>query len=176
MALIVEDGTGIRLADAYISQADATTYWGDRPHDPNSALWVNATSDNKNGAIVEATAFLDAKYNKHYKGVKAGSIQGREFPRTGSEDADGMPLPAMPKELTWATAELAVRALSARLSPDVETPGVIKSFEETMGPMGEKTTYENGSRQQEKFGFVELMLQPILKSSINGNPPQWNWK
>ena len=58
MALIVEDGTGVSGANAYISRADFLTYHADR-NNTGAVVLTPAVID---AAILYATEYLDSKY------------------------------------------------------------------------------------------------------------------
>ena len=45
------------------------------------------------GAIREATSFIDGAYGPYYRGVRRGYVQGLLWPRTGACDDAGYPLP-----------------------------------------------------------------------------------
>lgn len=171
MALIVEDGSGRYGADAYASVDDVTAYWGNRPHSALSAQWTDASSTHREGAIREATAYLDATYYLRYRGVaKMGENQGLQWPRADANDDEFYDLPPIPKELVNATSELAVRALAEQLSPDADQHQHVKRVLEKVGSIQTETEYIGGDSLEQKFGFVENMLAPILKVTRG-----WEW-
>lgn len=61
MALTVETGAGVAGADSYGSNAGALAYWVARPHSSFAATVAAADSDDLDGALREATQYLDAK-------------------------------------------------------------------------------------------------------------------
>lgn len=171
MALTVETGDGIPGAESYVSVVDADAYWANLPHDALSATWTAASTSNKEGSLREASAYLDAIYGQRYRGYRSGYIQGLQWPRTDTMDEEGYPLPNLPRELKDATCALAVRALSARLASDETNEGSIKSVKEKVGPIEVATEYHNGTQLQQKYGFVEGMIGPLLKVDLH-----WSWK
>ncbi len=58
MTLVVEDGTGITNANAYVSVAAADSYFAAR----NNTVWSSKTTAEKEAAILYATSFLDAAF------------------------------------------------------------------------------------------------------------------
>jgi len=172
MSLIPETGVGVVGADTYASQAYIDAYWVARPHDAKAALWAAATSVNKDGAAREATAFIDATYGPHCLGTRSGTLQGLLWPRTGAKDAAGYDLPGLPAELQRAVAELAGRAISARLSADAKRAGAVKRNKvDTI----EQEFFE-GASTETKFGFVAGLLAPVLDGTQPGaSSAKWAW-
>lgn len=172
MALTVEDSSGVYGADSYESRANILAYWVARPHDALAATVAAADVDDVDGAAREATAWLDAEFGSHYRGVRKGHVQGLLWPRTGAKDGAGYDLLAVPQELKRATAELTARALAARLAPDLERGGMIKR--EKIGPLEQE--FFEGASVDTRYGFVAKMLAPILDGTQPGAPrTSWNW-
>ena len=135
MALVVETGAGVHNADAYTTRMEVSTYWSKHPHDSLATAWTEASDANKDGAVREATAYLDAVYGPHYRGRRKGRVQGLLWPRTDAFDEDGYDLPDLPKELARAVSELAPRALSSRLAPDSDRNLSIAKEKRKVGPL-----------------------------------------
>lgn len=170
MALTVEDGTGVVGADSYASLSFANAYWANRPHSSSSTTWSGATDVNKEGALREATSYLDAVYGQAYRGYRRGNLQGLQWPRTNALDDAGWPLPDLPMEIQWATVELAVRALGSSLAADADVAGSIKRKREKVGPIEEETEYQFGSSPYKRFGAVESLLEAVTKKRLS-----WAW-
>lgn len=175
MALTSETGTGVAGAESYGTVAGGTTYWGARSHMTLATTWTAADTSAKEGALREATGFLDAVYGPFYRGQRRGLVQGRLWPRINALDEAGMPLPGLPAELVAATYELAARALSARLMPDATIDGVIKRKREKVGPLEEETEYL-GATPAARYGYVAQMLGPILNGAQPGASGGWAWR
>lgn len=174
MALTVEDGTGIASAASYGSVSGADTYWGERPQNALSATWTAASTANKEGALREATDYLDASFSQYYRGKRAGRVQGLEWPRTDALDDSGVPLPGLPAELVKATYELAARALSGVLQADLARGGKVKR-ERVEGAI--EVEYMDGAPTQTSYGVVTMMLAPILNGTQPGvGSPSWHWR
>lgn len=102
MALIVEDGSNVTDADAYISLVDAEAYYLAY----NGAAWAGDDED-KEAAIRRATRYLD---NLKWKGQRVnGRAQSLDWPRYAVTDCDGSRIPAseIPIEVQRANALLA---------------------------------------------------------------------
>lgn len=176
MTVVAETGAGIPLANAYAAVATITAYWGERQNRAEYTAWTAATTAVKEGAAIEATAYLDATLGPYYRGIRSGYVQGLLFPRTGAKDDAGYPLPDLPPELVAATCELAGRAVTAVLSADSAVTGTIKSESVKAGPVASTTEYFSVTSQEPKFGFVSGLLAPILNGSQPGAPGgNWAW-
>jgi len=67
MTITVEDGTIVALANAWGSLADADTYHEDR----GNASWAAASDEDKEAAMIRATAGLESKYRERWIGFKS---------------------------------------------------------------------------------------------------------
>lgn len=149
MALIVEDGTGITGANAYIAQATADAYHLAR----GNADWAAATGDQKDAAIIKATMYLDAEYIPA-TGTRCLQAQGLAWPRYSAVDADGFSLDGIvPEAVKQATAELALRALAADIAPDT-APTVTK---ERIGEI--EIEYDPSRTERTRYTLVERILE-----------------
>ena len=177
MALTVEDGTGIQDADSYVSTADADTYWDNRQHTTFYTTWDAASTDEKEGALREATTHLDAIYGPYYIGIRRGRVQGLLWPRTGAHDDADYPLPDLPREIQDACCELAARAVSARLSEDVDRGGAVKRKREKIGEIEEETEFFDGATTHKRYGAVDGILAPLLTGAQPGSDGySWHWR
>lgn len=194
MALTVEDGTGVAGADSYFATDTADAYWLARPQDANAALWAAATQQRKEGAALESTAYLDATWGRLYRGVRKTTAQGLLWPRIDRCDlalscrhptladlvaaqalsdktllgSDGLALDALPTQVAAAAIELAARALSARLAPDKDETGWLKSRK--VGPI--EREWGGPGIPGGSYGFVDHLLGPVLVGLRNA---QWSW-
>ena len=176
MALIVETGAGIAGAESYNSVAEISAYWAKRGHTSFATAWAAATTANHEGAAREATDFLDAEYGAFYRGTRKGYIQGKMWPRTQAQDGTGYFLPALPPELKQAHAELAGRAISARLSSDADVAGFVQSTSVKVGSISESITYAGGTKLEKKFGFLDGIMAPLLDRVEPGSSASWAWR
>lgn len=170
MAITVEDGTGIASAESYVSVADADTYWGNRTHTAFYTAWDAATTATKEGALREASAYLDATWGQYYRGQRRGYVQGLMWPRSDALDNAGYPLPDLPPEIVAATNELAGRAISARLASDEAKGGKVKR--QKVGDI-EREFFE-GASVDKRYGSVNGILASVL-NGLQDDYPQWIW-
>jgi hypothetical protein len=135
MAFVVEDGTGLAEANAYIDVAYADAYFADR----GIAAWTGDASA-KEQAIVRATDYVDTVWGSRFRGGKSSQEQPLEWPRSAFD--------GLPAALVKATAEYAVRALSTTLLPDPEVSASGAMVIETsskVGPIEESFKYSEAA-------------------------------
>jgi len=99
MALIVEDGTGVASANSYDTVANAQAYFDLK------GTTITMTEE----ALINATQYLDLRFDLQYNGSQIGQDQSLAFPRTSFIDSKGHSRAAstMHKELLNATYETA---------------------------------------------------------------------
>lgn len=181
MALIVEDGTGKADAESYVSVADADTYVAN--YLGGDANWDAAADAAKEVALRKAQQYLDNRWQKRWRGERASDVyypgadvtvrQALEWPRYITDggspwwDSDEIPQP-----LINAQVELAVRALTTDLYPDVAAstvPPGIKSKSTKAGPVESSVEYHDtpaGVSAQAGapvFRKVDMLVRPLLQ-------------
>jgi H2-forming N5,N10-methylenetetrahydromethanopterin dehydrogenase-like enzyme len=98
MSLIIEDGTGIPDADAYISIPYVSQYFrGERLE-----AWETLTVDKQEDAIISATRYVDTAYE--WLGTQKTLEQGLQWPRDGVT-VGKFEIIGVPKAVKQATAE-----------------------------------------------------------------------
>jgi hypothetical protein len=167
MALEVEDGTAKANANAYVSAADADTYFTLRGNEN----WTDADTADKEAAIVRATFALDAKYGPSWVGVKKTQAQALQWPRiekkdstTGVTDADGYEIETtvVPQKVIDACCEVALIELTERfLSESVDRDSMVTS--ERVGPIS--TTWSSGAPTVTLYPHIDAMLQGLAGSA-----------
>lgn len=161
MALIVEDGTGLTDAEAYISVADADTYFAAR----GNAAWSALDEAGKEAALRLGFDYMGAVYGQRWKGCRVSATQAGDWPRDGV-CVDGYELPddEVPLQVARANAELAVRASAGSLLEDQGAQ--VKS--EQVGPIA--VSYMDGARQAIKYAAVDAMVAALLRGGANMVP------
>lgn len=103
MAFVVEDGTGLPLANALVSVEDADEILATNIH----SLWPSHDEDTKEKLIVWGTRLLIER--ARWKGTRVSLTSGTPFPRSGLKDADGVFYPDddVPEPVKIAVATLA---------------------------------------------------------------------
>lgn len=186
MAITVEDGTGLVAADAYISVADADTYF---LASANTA-WAAANTAAKEVAIVKATRYIEKRFGTKWKGLIASSEQALGWPRRYVYDELGTELvDRVPAQIARACAEYAVQALTNPLIPETIYPiadgapvpfGRINRKVDKVGPLYEETYYSTGGVHASKVGSgsslvdgdrvvqypeADFLIGPFIKST-----------
>lgn len=141
MALIVEDGTGLPDAEAYISVADADAYFAAR----GNAVWAALDTPQKEAALRLGADYMGAVYGPKWCGHRLTDGQALDWPRTGF---DGVPV-----VVARMNAELAARASQGPLMAD--EGAAVQS--ETVGPIS--VTYAKGSTGAVRYTAVESALR-----------------
>ena len=175
MALIVEDGSVVAGANAFVSVSDADSYHALR----GNSDWTNADDDAKAAAIVKATFYLD---RLRWKGIKTGQANPLAWPRYGDDVAGWnlMVLPAspymgvidedgydvgtatVPDKVKQACSELALRYVQgADPEPDLERGGQI--VEQKVDVI--TTRYAPGAPVVPVYTIVQRLLRGLLRSS-----------
>ncbi len=176
MTLTVEDGTGVAGSESYATTAYIDSYWAARPHRAEAATWDQARLNDKEGAAREATAYLDGTYGPHYRGKRAGYVQGLLWPRIEARDAMGELLPGLPPELQIAVAELSARALSAVLQADLDRGGYVMSESKQVDTIRKSVTYSSLAPVGKRYGVIDGLLAEILDGSQPNAPGNaWAW-
>lgn len=139
MAMVVQNSDGTASgANSYLSTAMFKDYHNDR-----GQSFGTATDDAIAGALVSATSYLDSRWSWNGK-RKAGRDQTTAFPRFDLYDTEGYYVTDVPREVQYAVAEYALRALTSPLAPDptvAATGFPVAATSESVGPISESVTY-----------------------------------
>lgn len=165
MTLVVEDGTGLSTAEAYISAADASTYHTAR----GNAAWAALASDAvREQMLRRATDYMGQVYRVRWAGNRVTTTQALDWPRVNVPMRDGpggrgsypsyYPSNAVPAAVARACAELALRASAAALIPD-EGQAVKRK---KVGPV--EVEYQDYSRATKTYRAIDNLLEPLLGS------------
>lgn len=165
MAFLLEDGTGIEGANAYIDVSYYRTHHIDR----GNAAEADFSDSETQAAIIRSSEYVDKRFGKMFVGLRRTKRQGLEWPRINAFDSDGFLLSGpdrVPRNLEKAVAEYALRALicgvlapdplhpvpkqdltdsTAVRDPDVIT-GEVTRRRDKVGPLEEERWYETRAR------------------------------
>jgi len=152
MAFVVEDGTGITDANAYIAVAFFRDYHTDRGTDTSSFTPDSVVE----GAIVRATDYVDKRFGNKYRGFKQGKDQGLEWPRLSAFDNDDFLLngiDAVPRQMQKAIAEYTL--ITLQLGDLLPTPA--RPFSSIDPTTGDVVSSPSGqiTRLKEKVDVIE---------------------
>ena len=156
MSLIVEDGTGLRTAESYVSVADADTYHGNM----GNVAWAGTVTQ-KEIALRQATQYIDATY--WFRGQRMNYFQSLRWPRIDAGRLvwyQGWP----PRVLVQATAEMAMRFLVDPTNTgliDVTDQAVL---EEHVGPVSVKYGPQVRAGQK-RYILIDNLLKILTTGS-----------
>jgi hypothetical protein len=154
--LIVEDGSGMTNADAFISVAFADEY-----HTAMGNPTWTGEDTLKEAAIRRATAFLSNSYQ--WQGYKRqGRPQSLAWPRVDVVDREGwgVAFDAVPIEIQKATAEIALREL---VSPGSMNPDFLATDQVKREKVGQlEVEYLNANTSAQSARPVLLIVQDII--------------
>lgn len=162
MALIVENGSGLPDAEAFISVADADTYFTNR----GVTAWAGSATV-KEQALRKATDYMQGRYGHRWKGSRKFSTQALAWPRVGVLDADDFSVSdsIVPTPVKNACAELAMRSLTTTLLPDDSSPGIKSEAVSIPGPISKSVQYAGSKTKTPYFPAVDDMLRAFLISN-----------
>ncbi len=169
MAFLVEDGSGIELANAYVSLAYTDTHHTDR----NNTLWENVTDADKQASIIRASDYIDKRFGRRFRGERQSKGQGLEWPRLSAFDDDFFLLSGVddiPRQLEKATAEYALRAaLCGVLAPDPILRVPKQSMEFGAADRSGPTATGEVIRKREHVGPIEdeTWYEPTSKLAVS---------
>lgn len=158
MALITEDGTARADAESLCTLAAATAYHARRG---NSAWATLASDDVRESMLVKATDYMEAVYRERWAGMRKTVGQALSWPRyyvpvRDVPIAQYYPDNTVPTMVVNACAELALRAITGQLAPDV------KRLAKRVKVDVIETEYVDGATPYTRFRAIDLMLQPFL--------------
>jgi hypothetical protein len=164
MALVLEDGSGLSTANAYVSLNDCAAYCVD-----HGLTFVTSPSSLGEQAIIRATAAIDATYRGRFPGYKANlREQALEWPRQLAYDVEDNLIDGneVPIEVVNATCEAAVRELESPGSvlPDLERGGSVKRLK--AGSV--EIEYGANASPQTTFQLINGILSGILTTGSGG--------
>lgn len=173
MALVVEDSTGVTGAEAYASVVAADAYWVKRPQSPFAAKWAAADLATREGALREGATYMDAECGPLYPGAPKTATQGLKCPRAKADDATFNGFPA---EIPAANIELAARAISSPLAPDVGQTGWLKKTRTRVeGAVDIEKEYGAPGPQDGAYGAVFRSLNGFLIAQPPAGSASWAW-
>lgn len=155
MSLIVEDGTGLSTANAYISVAEADNFFID-----STIKWTGTTTA-KEHAIVRATRTIDIIGGSNFIGKRLTSTQSLEWPRQEAY-LNGEELTGLPIYLKRAVCEAALQELIKEGSTLPNTTQKVKT-ERVEGVV--QVTYTDDSYQGTTFRAIHGWLDWLLRGS-----------
>lgn len=190
MAFVVEDGSGLELANAYETLEEFKEH-----HDDRGVDYSAFTDPQIQVGLVKAADYVDKRFGRRFRGCKLSRVQGLEWPRTSAYTDDDYLFSGVPVVLKKAIAEYAMivlqlgRDLAPMPAPDfgIQDPAtgevsndssgkIIEKIEE-VGPIKESTTYAEGnstgkpmvgtgnlSQQIPEYPQADLWIEELITS------------
>ena len=166
MSLVVEDGSGVTGANSYNTLVEADAYFANR----NNTVWAALDpTTQKTPYLIQAVDFMQQMYRTRWRGWRHVGSQALDWPRLWVKQDDSAngygPFPnyysptVIPAEIKQAQLELALRASSAQLAPDI---GRITTLEKVGGLTVE---YDRSMPASTTFRAVETLLTPFFTAS-----------
>ena len=174
MSLIVENGTIVAGAESYISVADADTYFTNR----GNATWAALTTEVKEQLLRKSTDYLVQAYRTKWSGYRVSAEQTLDWPRNFviREDFQAAQLNGfqmiggnyyyanniVPTEVKTACAEMAVKANSGDLSPDLSR----KTTREKVDSL--EVEYSEYGVEYVRYRAIDNLLAPFIDGGGSG--------
>lgn len=171
MAFVIEDGTGLSTANAYVSVQFFKDYHKDRGNSHTSV------SSEIQAAIIKASDYMDARFTfigRRLRRDRAKDAttpaQRMEFPREYMVLPDGtvMSSETVPMEIERACAEYAIRATVVELTGEpveTSTTAVLKDASTKIGPLTITKIYQDASTTTmtfKKYPEVDKMIKDLI--------------
>lgn len=174
--LIVEDGTGLSTAEAYISVTDADAYFSAR----GVTAWTG-TEEAKEAVLRRGATYLDNAYRGKWRGYRSHELQALAWPRASwpanqaffetstrantIQDEDGYNIPnnEVPRQVKHANAEAALLILGGSdLEEALTRGGAIKRLHVKAGPVEKETEYTDAAPAVDRYPVIEGLLRTLV--------------
>lgn len=180
MALIVETGSCVANANAFVTRAELIAFAAD--YYPATVVPDNETTD---GAILRASSWVSS-YPEWDGSMTCGrGLQGLAWPRTGVDDCNGDDIPdnEVPVEVQQATS---IAALAELATPGVLSPVIVpgkqkKSVKVDVIAESYMTPSEQGLTNVDPVGALRPVLTAIsdllrcMGTLPDGKKVPWPW-
>lgn len=170
MAFIVEDGSIVAGANAYIDVAFYKSYWNDRGGHGNHS------DEQKQAAIIIATQYVDNNFA--WRGDVINDDQPLDWPRSGVYDDENRALDndTIPNRLKYAVAEYTKRQLNLDIQPDVQyslESGALTSIsQEVVGAVKESKNFDVATGRYfglKRYPSADNWLRGLTKGGVVGS-------
>lgn len=161
MALITETGAALADAESLCSVEAATAYHAKR----GNAAWAALASDDvREQMLRRATDYMEQVYRVRWAGMRKSVGQALSWPRYYVPVRDVpitqyYPDNTVPTVVANACAELALRAITGDLAPD------IKRLAKRVKVDVIETEYVDGATPYTHFRAIDKMLEPFMTGS-----------
>ena len=173
---IIEDGTGLDDATAYVDLTVADQYL---ENSDRKTAWRVFSSKERQAALIQGADYIDQTFRRRYKGQRFSSAQRLEWPRVQVFDELGIlttppagDAGSIPEEIGNASIEYAFEAASSPLAPTPvldDTGREVLQTRDKVDVLETSRTYRNVSTPKfRKYPRAELVLRRWLKRATAG--------
>lgn len=161
-AIVIEDGSGVAGADAYVSISAVSTYVLDHYGAAAQATWDAQAEPDR--LVRLGSKYVDQKYHPRWLGTRAHETQGMDHPRLDQVDTDGYVTAStvVHQAVQDAASEASYRAQTVTLFPDESTPGELEAEALKVGSVSISSKFVSGQSALPRFSQIERILAPIL--------------
>jgi len=158
ITIVVEDGTGVENANAYVDVAAVRAYAEQR------GVTLPADNDEVAAMIIKATDYLES-FACEYQGYKTDAAQSLEWPRECVIiSCTAFPNNEIPKQLKSAqSAAVIAQSQGLVLQPNITAADYVT--EETVGPITTKYANPIQAGISPQFTGIESLLSPLFNAS-----------
>lgn len=158
ISIVVEDGSNVENANAYVTVSDARTYAANR------GVTLSAVDDEIAAFVIKASDYLESLASK-YQGVETYFDQSLQWPRAGVYVNDNeLPSNSIPKQLKAAQCALVIaQHQGIELQPNVVPSNYV--VREKVGPL--ETEYADPTKVGvlPTMTSVDALLSPLFEPS-----------
>ena len=156
---IVEDGTGLQNANAYVSVEEFKDYWNMRNID-----LAQKTDAEIEACIIIATQYIDKTFK--YIGSKSTNEQSLQWPRSYAYNLEGYVYSGLPNDVVFATCEAGYYNLNGKNLFVASEKGITEKTE-NVGPV--QTTYKYMEEQSGMIAYqsVNMYLRDLIRRRTN---------
>jgi len=168
MAFVVEDGTGLSDANAYITVQEYKDYhsdYGNADYDPLDDALIKQY-------ILNATQYMDGEYIGRYGGQKTKFEQALLFPRAWLEDEDGYTVNSdeVPLKVKQACCEFSyLYKTQGFIYQDIDKDSFIEELKlDTMEVVYSEDSLNYPSRLIKTYTKADSLLKAYLGGGVGG--------
>lgn len=162
ITLVPEDGTARADANTFASDGEFVAYCSTRGLAP-----VSVDADTRAVALIQAADYLANEERYHWRGNRVKDDQALPWPRQGAIILYGsgttLASNVIPTAIKNAQCQIAFRALSAAVQPDLERGGGIASV--SAGPVS--VSYREDAMRETLIQVAQGLLKPYLRRVID---------
>lgn len=161
VTLVVETGSASATANTFVDDPTFTTYCAQHGYT------VSNVADTRAVALISAAEYLRNEDRYHWRGIRVSDTQRLPWPRRGAIILYGtgtaLGTTVIPSAVQDAQCELAYRALSTTIQPDLERGGGIQSV--SAGPVS--VSYRADAMRETLVQVAMGLLKPYLRRVVD---------